>query len=55
MKKYMVFILGKHLQLVFIYSLQFMSSGLNKLVSNLPNYAFKYTSEEVKNDKKLNL
>ena len=29
-----------------------MSSSLNKPVSNLPNNAFKYTSEEIKNDKK---
>ena len=39
MEKYVAFMLGKHL--VFIYSLQFMSSSLNKLVSNLPNNAFK--------------
>ena len=32
-----------------------MSSSLDKLVSNLPNDAFKYTSEEIKNDKKLKL
>ena len=32
-----------------------MSSSLDKLVSNLPDEAFKYTSEEIKNDKKLNL
>ena len=32
-------------------SLQFMSSSRDKLVSNLPNDAFKYTSEEIKNDK----
>ena len=49
----MAFMLGKHL--VFIDSLQFMSSSLNKLVSNLPNDAFKYTSEEIKNDKRLKL
>ena len=29
-----------------------MSSNLDKLVSNLPNDAFKYTSEEMKNAKK---
>ena len=34
---------------------KFMSSSLDKLVSNLPNDAFKYTSEEIKNDKKLKL
>ena len=49
----MTFMLGKHL--VLIDSLQFMSSSLDKLVSNLPNDAFKYTSEELKNDKKLKL
>ena len=32
-----------------------MSSSLDKLVSNLPNDAFKYTSEEIRNDKKLKL
>ena len=49
----MAFMLGKHL--VFINSLQFMSSSLDKLVHNLPNDAFKYISEEIKNDKKLKL
>ena len=43
--------LGKHF--VFIDSLQFMSSSLHTVVNNLPNDAFKYTSEEIKNDKKL--
>ena len=45
------FMLGKHL--VFIDSLQYMSSSLDKSVNNLPNDAFKYTSEEIKNNKKL--
>ena len=49
----MAFMLGKHL--IFIDSFQFMSSSLDKLVSNLPNDAFKYTSEEIKNAKKLEL
>ena len=44
MEKYMAFMLGKHLK--FIYSLQFMSSSLDKLVSNLPKEDLKYTSEE---------
>ena len=39
--------------MVFIDSLQFISSSLDKLVSNLPNDAFKYTFEEIKNDKNL--
>ena len=53
MKKYMAFMLGKHL--VFIDSIPFMSPSLDKLVSNLPNDAFKYTSEKIKDDKKLKL
>ena len=44
MEKYMAFMLGNHLN--FIDSFQFMSSSLDKLVSNLPKEAFKYTSEE---------
>ena len=44
MEKYMAFMLGNHL--TFIDSFQFMSSSLDKLVSNLPKEAFKYTSEE---------
>ena len=52
MEKYTAFMLGKNL--VFIDSLLFMSSSLDKLVSNLPNDPFKYTSEKLKkNDKKL--
>ena len=44
MEKYMAFMLGNHL--TFLDSFQFMSSGLEKLVSNLPRQSFKYTSEE---------
>ena len=52
MEKYMAFMLGNHLN--FIESFQFMSSSLDKLVSNLPKEAFKYTSEEF-TGKKLSL
>ena len=48
----MAFMLGKHL--VFLDSFQFMSSSLNKLVSNLPKESFMYTSEEF-TGKKLSL
>ena len=48
----MAFMLGNHLN--FIDSFQFMSSSLDKLLSNLPKEAFKYTSEEF-TGKKLNL
>ena len=44
MERYMAFMLGKHLN--FIDSFPFMSSSLDKLVSNLPKEAFKYRSEE---------
>ena len=43
-EKYIAFMLGDHL--TFIDSFQFMSSSLDKLVSNLPKKAMKYTSEE---------
>ena len=43
-EKYMAFTLGNHLN--FIDSFQFMSSSLDKLVSNLPKELFKYISEE---------
>ena len=49
MEKYMALMLGNHL--TFIDSFQFMSLSLGKLVNNLPNNAFKYTSYEIKNDK----
>ena len=44
MEKYMAFMLGNHL--TFIDSFQFMSSSLDKLVSNPPKEALKYMSEE---------
>ena len=40
----MAFMLGNHL--TFIDSFQLMSFSLDKLVSNLPKEALKYTSEE---------
>ena len=49
MEKYMAFMLGNHL--TFIDSFQFMSSSLDKLVSNLPEEAFKYTSKKFKKEK----
>ena len=49
MEKYMAFMLGNHL--TFIDSFQFMSSSLDKLVSNLPAEALKYTSEWFKKEK----
>ena len=52
MEKYMAFMLGKHL--TFLDSFQLMSSSLKNLVNNLPNEAFKYTSQTFKNEK-LNL
>ena len=48
-EKYMAFMLGNHLN--FIDSFQFMTSSLDRLVSNLPDEAFKYTSEVFKNEK----
>ena len=52
MEKYMAFMLGNHL--TFIDSFQFMSSSLEKLVSNLPKESLKYTSQKFKG-KKLDL
>ena len=52
MEKYMAFMLGNHL--TFIDSFQFMSSSLEKLVSNLPKESIKYTSKKFKGEK-LNL
>ena len=52
MEKYMAFMLGNHL--TFIDSFQFMSSGLDKLVSNLPKEALKFTSQKFQG-KKLDL
>ena len=46
MEKYMAFMLGNHL--TFIDSFQFMSSSLEKLVSNLPRESLKYTSKRFK-------
>ena len=46
MEKYMAFMLGNHL--TFIDSFQFMSSSLDKLVSNLPKEALIYTSQKFK-------
>ena len=46
MEKYLAFILYKHH--VFLDSFQFMSSGIDKLLPNQPDDAFKYNSEEFK-------
>ena len=46
MEKYMAFMLGNHL--MFIDSFQFMSSSLDKLVSNLPKDDLIYTSKVFK-------
>ncbi|XP_068731100.1 uncharacterized protein [Montipora capricornis] len=49
MEKYMAFMLGHHL--TFIDSFQFMSSSLDRLVSNLPKESLKYTSQIFENEK----
>ena len=49
MEKYMAFMLGNHL--TFIDSFQFMSSSLEKIVSNLPKESLKYTSKSFKGEK----
>ena len=49
MEKYMAFMLGNHL--TFIDSFQFMSSSLEKLVSNLSKESLKYTSKSFKGEK----
>ena len=49
MEKYMAFMLGNHL--TFIDSFQFMSSSLEKLVSNIPRESLKYTSQVFEDDK----
>ena len=49
MEKYMAFMLGNHL--TFIDSFQFMSSSLDKLVSNLPAEALKYTNKRFPKEK----
>ena len=51
-EKYMAFMLGNHL--TFLDSFQFMSSSLEKLVSNMPVKSLKYTSKIFKG-KKLDL
>ena len=49
MENYMAFMLGNHL--TFLDSFQFMSSSLEKLVSNLPRGSLKYTSQRFKGTK----
>ena len=49
MEKYIAFMLGNHL--TFLDSFQFMSSNLEKLVSNMPRESLKYTSQRFKGTK----
>ena len=49
MERYMAFMLLKHL--VFRDSFQFMASGLDRLASNLPEDAFRYTTQVFQNEK----
>lgn len=49
MERYMAFMLGNNL--TFIDGFQFMSSSLDKLVSNLPKEASKYTSEQFQHNR----
>jgi len=51
MEKYVAFMLGKHL--TFIDSFQFMSSSWDKLARNLPDDAFKFTTQMFQKDAKL--
>ena len=48
MEKYTALMSGKHL--IFLDSFQFMSSRLDKLVSDLPDKGFKYISKAFKNE-----
>ena len=53
MERYMSFMLGDHL--VFIDSFQLMFNSLERLASNLPEDAFKYTSKIFKTTEELKL